>query len=69
MNEDMDSFQIRDPQGRLRSLRKSELASSQIIRTSPMPSFKTKLSTDDLRNLIAYLATLRTPATVEDNQK
>jgi hypothetical protein len=69
MNEDMESFQIRDPQGRLRSLRKSELANSEIIRASPMPSFKTKLSGDELQNLIAYLAGMRTPPAVEEKEK
>lgn len=59
MNEDMDSIQIRDAQSRLRSLRKSDLASFEIVRTSPMPSFKGKLNATDLQNLIAYLASQR----------
>ena len=59
MNEDMDSIQIREPQGQLRSLRKSDLASFEIVRKSPMPSFKGKLSAADLQNLIAYLASQR----------
>jgi hypothetical protein len=69
MNEDMDSFQIRDAQGHLRSLRKSELASSEISRTSPMPSFKGKISAGDLQNLIAYLASMRTPPPAEEQAK
>lgn len=60
MNEDMDSIQIRESQGQLRSLRKPDLASFEIIRKSPMPSFKGKLSATDLQNLIAYLASQRT---------
>lgn len=59
MNEDMDSIQIREPQGQLRSLRKSDLASFEIVRKSPMPSFKGKLSATDVQNLIAYLASQR----------
>ena len=59
MNEDMDSIQIRNPQGQLRSLRKSDLASSEIVRKSPMPSLKGKLNAADLQNLIAYLASQR----------
>ena len=59
MNEDMDSIQIREPQGHLRSLRKADLASFEIVRKSPMPSFKGKLSATDLQNLIAYLASQR----------
>jgi len=58
LNEDMDSFQIREPSGRLRSLWKSELASYEFVRTSPMPSFKHKLQGNDLQDLIAYLASL-----------
>jgi hypothetical protein len=60
MNEDMDSIQIRESQGQLRSLRKSDLASFEIVRKSPMPSFKGNLSATDLQNLIAYLASQRT---------
>ena len=60
MNEDMDSIQIREAQGQLRSLRKSDLASFEIVRKSPMPAFQGKLSATDLQNLIAYLASQRT---------
>jgi len=60
MNEDMDSIQIRESQGRLRSLRKPDLAALEIVRKSPMPSFKGRLNATDLQNLIAYLAGQRT---------
>ena len=59
LNEDMTSFQIREPSGRLRSVWKSDLASYDIVRTSQMPSFKGKLSSSDLENLVTYLASLR----------
>lgn len=63
MNEDMDSIQIRQPGGHLRTLMKRDLARVEIVRTSPMPSFKDKLSADDLQDLVAYLASLQeTPA-------
>ena len=62
LNEDMDSFQIREASGRLRSLWKAELASYEIIHTSPMPSFKGKLQPAELDDLVAYLASLRAPA-------
>jgi putative heme-binding domain-containing protein len=62
LNEDMDSFQIRDPDGRLRSLRKAELATFEIVRASPMPSYKSKLGPEELQDLVAYLASLRGPA-------
>ncbi len=56
MNEDMDTFQIREPSGKLRSLRKADLASYEIVHVSPMPSWKGKLSADEMQNLIAYLS-------------
>ena len=59
MNEDMDTFQIREASGRLRSLWKAELASYEIVRTSPMPSFQGKLQPGELEDLVAYLASLR----------
>lgn len=65
LNEDMTSFQIREPSGRLRSLWKTDLASYEIVRTSPMPSFKGKLSSTDLEDLIAYLASLRAQTNTE----
>ncbi len=65
MNEDMDSIQIREPQGRLRTLLKADLARFEIVRTSPMPSFKGKLTAPELQDLVAYLASLRAPVTSE----
>ena len=61
MNEDMDSFQLLESSGRLRSLMKADLATFEIVRTSPMPSFKGKLQGAALEDLIAYLASLRAP--------
>jgi cytochrome c oxidase cbb3-type subunit 3 len=61
LNEDMDSFQIREQSGRLRSLWKAELANYEIVRKSPMPSFKDKLQSGELEDLVAFLAGLRGP--------
>jgi putative heme-binding domain-containing protein len=58
LNEDMDSFQIRETSGKLRSLWKAELASYEFVHTSPMPSFKDKLEGSELEDLVAYLAGL-----------
>jgi len=69
LNEDMTSFQIREQSGRLRSLMKADLASYEFVETSPMPSFRGKLNTGDLENLIAYLASLRAPTTTEVEAK
>ena len=62
LNEDMDTIQLRDPQNRLRTVRKSDLTSFEFVRTSPMPPFKGKLSAAEIQDLIAYLASLRPPA-------
>ena len=59
LNEDMTSFQIREASGRLQSVLKTNLASYEIVRTSPMPSFRSKISAPDLQDLVAYLASLR----------
>lgn len=59
MNEDMNSIQIRDSAGRLRTVLKADLAGFEIVRTSPMPSFKAKLSAAEIQDLVAYLASLR----------
>jgi putative heme-binding domain-containing protein len=69
LNEDMTSFQIREQSGRLRSVMKNDLASYEITRNSPMPSFKAKISGADLDNLVAYLASLRAEATSEVQAK
>ena len=69
LNEDMTSFQIREASGRLRSVWKTDLASYEIVRTSPMPSFKGKISGGDLDDLIAYLASLRAQPTSEVQAK
>jgi putative heme-binding domain-containing protein len=69
MNEDMDSIQIRERNGHLRTLMKAELSKFEIVRTSPMPSFKGKLSATELQDLVAYLASLREPAATEGAAK
>ena len=63
MNEDMDTFQIREPSGKLRSFRKADLANYEIVHSSPMPSFKGKLAADQIQDVIAWLS--RFPAETE----
>jgi len=69
LNEDMTSFQIREASGHLRSVWKTDLASFEIVQTSPMPSFKGKISAGDLDDLIAYLASLRAQTNSEVQAK
>jgi cytochrome c oxidase cbb3-type subunit III len=59
MNEDSYSLQVLDAAGKLHSLDKESLESFGILRTSPMPSYKGKLSPEEFDNLIAYLASLK----------
>ena len=68
MNEDTDSFQILESSGRLRSIWKADLASYEIVRTSPMPSFKGKLKPSELEDLVAYLASLQAQTSREGQQ-
>ena len=55
LNEDTYSIQYRDAGGNLRSLLRSQLASFELDRTSPMPSVKDKLSAAEIEDLLAYL--------------
>jgi putative heme-binding domain-containing protein len=60
LNEDPFSIQIRDGEGRIRSLLKSEI--SELRKEwgkSPMPRYRDTFSTDELDDLVAYLVSLR----------
>ena len=59
LNEDTFSLQILDQSGRLRSVAKADLEHQSLERRSPMPSFRDKLNTQQINDLIAYLVTLR----------
>jgi cytochrome c oxidase cbb3-type subunit III len=59
MNEDTYTVQFIDMSEQLHSMRKSELASYRIDKTSRMPSYRTKLSTEQVAQLVDYLASLR----------
>jgi putative heme-binding domain-containing protein len=60
MNEDTYTVQFIDSSGRLYSMEKSGLKSFDIDKTSKMPSYKEKLSNDQVDQLVAYLSSLRT---------
>ena len=59
LNEDTHSLQLRDEKGRLISLLKRNIATTELIRQSPMPSFKDKLTDAQIANVIAYLISVR----------
>jgi putative heme-binding domain-containing protein len=61
MNEDTYSLQlVLDEQGRLVSLMKADLRQMAAVKTSPMPSYKDRLKTDELADILAYLHSLKT---------
>ena len=61
LNEDTYSVQLLDARGRLRSLAKSDVRTLTYATTSPMPSYATRLSADEVADVVAFLASLREP--------
>ena len=59
LNEDTFTVQLADERGRLVSLVKAELREYVILRQSPMPSYRGKLTDEELANLLSYLLTLK----------
>jgi cytochrome c oxidase cbb3-type subunit III len=59
MNEDTYTIQFIDPSGRLYSVEKAGLKSLRIERVSKMPSYKGRLSENQVDGLVAYLSSLR----------
>jgi len=59
LNEDSYSVQLIDSRERLLSLLKSELREYTVLKLSPMPSYKDKLSSTELSDVVAYLLSLK----------
>lgn len=59
LNEDTYTVQIIDENGRLQSLTKADLKEYQVLTASPMPSFRDKLTVDEISDVVAYLLTLK----------
>jgi putative heme-binding domain-containing protein len=59
LNEDTYTVQLADEQGHLLSLTKADLREYTVLKTSPMPSYKDKLNTQELADLVAYLLSLK----------
>jgi putative heme-binding domain-containing protein len=56
LNEDTSSIQLRDRRtGKLFSVLKKDVAEYEIVRTSPMPGFKGKLTEGQIGDIVAYL--------------
>ncbi len=59
LNEDTFSVQLVDDTGKLVTVEKKNIKSVEAGKTSPMPSVASKLSPDEVADLVAYLLTLR----------
>lgn len=59
LNEDTYTIQLVDSTGNLVSLEKSKIKEHQIGVTSKMPSYRERLTTQELSDLMAYLLTLK----------
>jgi len=59
LNQDTFTLQMIDATDKLMSIDKSQIRESTLLTTSPMPSFKDKLSPQELADVVSYLATLK----------
>jgi putative heme-binding domain-containing protein len=59
LNEDTYSIQLMDDKERLHSVLKADLKEFTISKTSPMPSYKSTLSSDEISDVIGYLLSLK----------
>ena len=59
LNVDTFTVQILDSKERLVSLQRSDLRESGFVNNSPMPSYRDKLSSPELADVLAYLSTLK----------
>jgi putative heme-binding domain-containing protein len=61
LNHDNFTVQFIDPQGKLRSYVKADLKESTVLTKGLMPSYKDRLSPQEVADVVAYLATLKGP--------
>jgi putative heme-binding domain-containing protein len=59
LNQDTFSIQLIDSNDKLLSLDKSTIRESSLLTTSAMPSFKDKLSAQELADVVSYLSSLK----------
>jgi putative heme-binding domain-containing protein len=59
LNEDKYSVQLLDSNGRLVSLKRANLRESAFVEKALMPSYKDKLTHQELSDLVSYLASLK----------
>ena len=61
LNQDQYSVQLLDTEGKLVAYQRSRIRSSQFGEPPQMPSYDGKLTSNQIADLVAYLASLRTP--------
>ena len=59
LNEDTFSLQLIDTKEKLVSLQKADLSKLEFLKNSAMPSYRDKLSGDELSELVGYLVSLK----------
>jgi len=59
LNQDAFTLQVLDSNAKLLSFAKSSLKEYSFVEKSPMPSYQGKLSTQELADLVSYLASLK----------
>jgi len=59
LNEDTYSIQVIDDRERLHSILKTDLREYTVSKTSPMPSYKDTLSSEEIAALLGYLLSLK----------
>jgi putative heme-binding domain-containing protein len=59
LNHDLFTVQLLDSKERLVSFQKSNLREYAFVDTSPMPSYKDKLSAEEVADLVSYLVSLK----------
>jgi len=58
-NQDTFSVQLLDAQQKLRTVSRADLKEFTLVKNSPMPSYKDKLSAQELNDVVAYLVSLK----------
>jgi len=59
LNQDLFTVQLLDANGALASLQKTDLRESGLLKNSPMPSYRDRLTPQELADLIAYVGAMR----------
>jgi cytochrome c oxidase cbb3-type subunit III len=58
-NQDTFTVQLLDNQQKLRTIPRTDLKEFSLVKNSPMPSYKDKLSAAELNDVVAYLVSLK----------